>query len=205
MARTRADSPIDQLPMGEAAGVGGARSEPTRRAILRAARSAFADRGYEHATIRAIAAEAGIDPSMVMRYFGSKAGLFAAASIRDLDVLDLRSVAKSKRGEVIVRHFVERWEQDPGRDTLVFLLRSAVTNDAVAAQLRANLDDLITRPLAALGVRDAERRGALIATQLLGLALCRYVLRLEPIASASAEQAIAQIAPVIQLRLDARA
>ena len=83
---------------------------PARRArggpILDAARSLFATRGYEQTTIRAVAAQAGIDASMVMRYFGSKAGLFAAAATIDLDPPDLASASPRRRGEVLVGHFV---------------------------------------------------------------------------------------------------
>jgi AcrR family transcriptional regulator len=185
----------------EVLGAGGPRSEPTRRTILDAARETFAARGYEQTTIRAVGAQAGIDPSMVMRYFGSKAGLFAAASTTNLLVPDLEPVPRAKRGEYMVRHFVERWERNPGDDTLVFLLRTAVTNDAVADQLQEKFNDLITRPIAALGHDDAERRGALIGAQLLGLALCRYVLHLEPIGSADARDLIADMAPAVQLHL----
>src|SRR3984957_19718851 len=110
----------------EALGVGGPRSEVPRRAILDAARAIFAGRGYEQATIRAIAAEAGIDASMVMRYFGSKAGLFAAAASVNLGPPDLRSVPARRRGEMLVRHFVEGWESAPSADTLMLLLRTAV-------------------------------------------------------------------------------
>jgi AcrR family transcriptional regulator len=174
----------------------------TRRRVLDAARRIFAARGYEQTTIRAVAAEAGIDPSMVMRYFGSKAGLFAAASARNMEAPDLQPVPDAVRGEFIVRHFVARWEESAGQDTIVFLLRTAVTNESIAAQLQANLAELIARPLAAAGYRNAERRGSLIAAQLLGLALCRYVLRFEPIASARTEQIVADIAPAIRLYLD---
>jgi AcrR family transcriptional regulator len=199
---TRPDSATSGLTEDDPPGAGGPRSAGTRRTILDAARKTFAARGYEQTTIRAVAAQAGIDPSMVMRYFGSKAGLFAAAAVRNIDPPDLRPVPARRRGEVIVRHFVERWEQGVVQDTLAFLLRTAVTNDAVAAQLAANLDALITQPLADAGSRDAARRGSRVATQLLGLALCRYVLRLEPIASAPAEQVIAEIGPAVQLHLD---
>jgi AcrR family transcriptional regulator len=187
---------------GEALGAGGPRSEPTRRAILEAAREAFAARGYEQTTIRAVAAQAGIDPSMVMRYFGSKAGLFAAASTTNLQVPDLRPVPQAKRGEFMVRHFVERWEHSLGDDTLVFLLRTAVTNDAVADEMQAKFDDLIKKPIAAAGHDDPGPCGALIGAQLLGLALCRYVLHLEPIASADVDTLVADLAPAIQLHLD---
>jgi AcrR family transcriptional regulator len=191
-----------QMASAQALGVGGPRSEGTRRTILDVARSVFAARGYERTTIRAVAAQAGIDASMVMRYFGSKAGLFAAASTMDLQAPDLRSAAANRRGEMLVRHFVERWERNPSDDTLVFLLRTAVTNDAVADQLQATFDELVTKPVAALREHDAERRGALIGTQLLGVALCRYVLHLEPLVSLSVEDLIAGVAPTVQRHLN---
>jgi AcrR family transcriptional regulator len=183
-------------------GTGGPRSEGTRRTILDVARRTFAARGFEQTTIRAVAAESGIDPSMVMRYFGSKAGLFAAASTTDLEVPDLRSVANSRRGEFMVRHFVERWERAPKDDTLVFLLRTAVTNEAVAEQLQATFNELIVGPIKSLGHSDAERRAALIGTQLLGLALCRYVLQLQPIATTDPEELIQSVAPAVQLQIN---
>jgi AcrR family transcriptional regulator len=189
-------------PAGPVPGTGGPRSERTRRAILDAARAMFAARGYEGTTIRAVAAQADVDASMVMRYFGSKAGLFAAASTTHAHPPDLTAVPPSERGELIVRQFVERWERSPDDDDLVLLLRTAVTNDAVAQQLQLRFQDLIVKPIAALGAGDAERQGALIGTQLLGLMLCRYVLRLQPIASASVEEVIADVAPAIQRRLD---
>jgi AcrR family transcriptional regulator len=182
-------------------GVGGPRSEGTRRAILRAARSAFAARGYEQTTIRGVAAGAGIDASMVMRYFGSKAGLFAAAATMDLQVPDLRQVPVARRGELLVRYLVDRWE-DPARDDeLIVMLRTAVTSEAVAAQLQATLSQLITGPVAALGGDGAAERSGYIAAELLGLALCRYILRMEPLASLPAGQVVAAVAPSVQHHL----
>jgi AcrR family transcriptional regulator len=182
----------------EALGVGGPRSEATRRAILEAARAIFATHGYEHTTIRAVAAQVGIDPSMVMRYFGSKAGLFTAAASLNLEPPELDSVPAGRRGELLIRHFIDRWESTPSGDTLVLLLRTAVTDDAVAAQLQANFNRLIAAPVAALGDKDADRRSALIATQLLGLVVARYILRQEPHASVPVEEIVADIAPTIQ-------
>ena len=184
-------------------GAGGIRSEPTRRTIIDAARVTFAARGYERTTIRAVAAQAKIDPSMVMRYFGSKAGLFAAASTIDLDVPDLRAAEPERRGELMVGHFVQRWEHGPGDDTLVFLMRTAVTNDAVAEQLQAKFNQLIAAPIEALGYADAPRRAALIGSQLLGLAVSRYLLRLQPVASLSPQEIVAGLGPAIQRVLDA--
>jgi len=179
-------------------GVGGPRSEGTRRTILKAARATFATRGYEQTTIRAVAAQAGIDPSMVMRYFGSKAGLFTAASTMDLYPPDLGSVPARRRGEYLVRHFVDRWEASSTDETLVFMMRTAVTNDAVAEQMQATFNALIVEPIAALDDHDAGERAALVGSQMLGLVLCRYVLRLEPLASLPVDDVVAGVAPTIQ-------
>ena len=198
MPRHQAESPS----ANRVSGLGGPRSEATRRTILEVARRLFAAHGFERTTVRAVAAQAGIDPSMVMRYFGSKEGLFAAAATSHLQVPDLGPVAASKRGECMVRHFVDRWERNPEDDSLVFLLRTAVTNSDVAQQLQVNFNRLITEPVAAIGLDQADRRGALIGTQLLGLALCRYVLGLQPITGAAVEDVIADIAPSVQLQLE---
>jgi AcrR family transcriptional regulator len=178
-------------------GTGGPRSEGTRRAILRAARAMFAARGYEQTTIRAVAAQAGVDASMVMRYFQSKAGLFTAAVTTDLQVPDLCPVPVSRRGELLVRYFVSRWEGPLANDKLIALLRTAVTSEAVAGQVRAILGQRLTERIAALGEEQAPGRAALIAAQLLGLALCRYILRFEPLASLPADEVVAAVAPSV--------
>jgi hypothetical protein len=98
----------------------------------------------------------------------------------------------------LVRYFIDRWENGPSGDTLVLLMRTAVTDEAVAAQLQATFDSLIAAPIAALGGPDAGLKSAVIATQLLGLALCRYVLRLQPLASLPLDQVVAAVAPTIQ-------
>ena len=179
-------------------GTGGPRSEGTRRAILDAARAAFAARGFEQATIRAVAAEAGVDPSMVMRYFGSKAGLFTAAVTMDLHIPDLRSAAPDDRGELLVRVFVSRWEEPPSSDEMIAMLRAGVTSATVAAQFQSVFTQLVTEPIAALGETMAAERGALIAAQLLGLGLCRYILRFEPIASMPTDDVVVAVAPSVQ-------
>ena len=187
---------------GSAPGNGGPRSAGTRRAILQAARSAFAAHGYDQTTIRSVAAAAGIDASMVMRYYGSKAGLFAAAVTIDLLVPDLRPVPAAQRGEALVRHLVERWEDPAQDDELIMLLRTAVNSEAVSAQLQDVLLQRITGAVAALGMTDASKRAGFIQTQLLGLALCRYILRMEPLASLPAADVVAAVAPSVQRYLD---
>jgi hypothetical protein len=133
-----------------------------------------------------------------MRYFGSKAGLFAAAATLDLDPPDLQGAPPRRRGELLVRHFMGRWERDPSEDMLIFLLRTAVTDESVAGQLQMTFDRIVVGPLVALEYPEAERRAALIGSQLMGLGLCRYILRLEPLASLSSEDVIAGVAPTIQ-------
>lgn len=185
-------------------GVGGPRSAATRQAILEAARSAFAAHGYDRATIRAVARAAGVDASMVMRYFGSKAGLFTAAATAYLRVPDLSTVPASERGAALVRHLIERWENPISGEGLMLLLRTAATSDEVAAQLEAVLGQLITGTVASTGVDRVGERAAFIQAQMLGLALCRYILRQEPLASLPVPQVIAAVAPSVQHYLETR-
>ena len=179
-------------------GSGGPRSERARRAILGAARAMFAARGYEGTTIRAVAARADVDASMVMRYFQSKAGLFTAAVTLDLEVPDLLSVPPGDRGELLVRHFISRWEDPPRDDEMIALLRTAATSETVAEQFQEVFGQLVTQPIADLGDEQAAERGTFIAAQLLGVALCRYILHLEPLASLPSEDVVAAVAPSVQ-------
>src|SRR6478609_4267693 len=108
-------------------------SEQTKAVILAAAKERFAQSGFERATIRAIAAAANIDPSMVMRYFGNKDKLFAAAADFDLQIPDMSDVGPDQLGVRLVTHFVERWERD---EALIVLLRSSTTNADAAQRMR---------------------------------------------------------------------
>src|SRR3954465_1664801 len=105
------------------------RSDATRDAILAAARERFAADGYDRATIRAIAKDAGIDPSMVMRYYGNKEGLFAAAVSVDLSMPDVSALPRHDVGRALVEHFLGMWEEN---EILTALLRVGVTNPAGA-------------------------------------------------------------------------
>ncbi|MFC4019570.1 TetR family transcriptional regulator [Micromonospora sp. GCM10011542] len=173
------------------------RSDTTRAAILRAARERFAADGYERATIRGIAADARIDPSMVMRYYGSKEGLFAAAAEFDLRLPDLTAVPPGQLGVALVRHFLTRWEGD---ETLVALLRAASTNPGAAERMRGIFADQLTVAVATFGTDPATtaRRAGLVASQILGLAFTRYIVRLPPMVDADAEELVAWIAPTLQ-------
>jgi AcrR family transcriptional regulator len=167
---------------------------------LRAARVRFAADGYQNATIRKIAADADIDPSMVMRYYGNKAGLFAAAVDVDLRLPVLADVGRSRLGETLVRHFLSRWEGEPGNGALLMLLRSAATDESVARLTRTIfLDQLL--PVVGTVVKDhdeAAERAGLISAQMLGLALCRGILRLPSVVAMTADDVVAWIGPTIQ-------
>jgi AcrR family transcriptional regulator len=176
------------------------RSEQTRAAILRAARRRFAADGFERTTIRAIAADAGIDPSMVMRYYGSKDGLFAAAADLDLHLPDLAGVPRDQLGQALVRHWVSLWDGGPSDELLIVLLRSSVTNEPAAEQLRTVFGAQVAKTVASVvdDPSDAPTRAGLVATQMLGLALCRHILRIPPVVALDAETLIASVSETIQ-------
>jgi AcrR family transcriptional regulator len=171
-------------------------SEKTKAAILAAARERFGAAGFHAATIRAIAADAGVDPAMVMRYYGSKDKLFAAAADFDLRFPDLAALERTQVGRSLVRHFLERWEGD---DALVILLRSSATNDEAAQRMRLIFETQL-RPLVARVAPAAESqwRAGLIATQIMGMAFCRFVLRLVPVAAMSRDEIVEWLGPTIQ-------
>ncbi|MEU8051926.1 TetR family transcriptional regulator [Micromonospora haikouensis] len=176
----------------------------TREAILDAARAAFAERGFDAASIRSIAAAAGVDPALVHHYFGGKDQLFLAAMGAPLDPGELlpRVLAGDADGvgERLVRTFLGVWDSPAGA-AAVALLRSAVTNEWTARLLREFLvTQVLRRVLHHLDVDPAELplRGSLVASQLVGLALMRYVVRLEPVASAPPETLVAAVGPTVQ-------
>lgn len=181
------------------------RSDATRADILRAARRRFAADGYRTATIRAIAADAGIDPAMVMRYYGSKEGLFAAAVAVDLRLPDLSAEPKRRLGHALVAHFLWRWEGDAGDDALLMLLRSASTDELAAERLRTTFAEQLVPVIGGLldDPAQAPERAGLIATQLLGLALCRHILRLPPVVESDRDALVNRLGPTIQRYLTA--
>ncbi|MER7397503.1 TetR family transcriptional regulator [Streptomyces sp. NPDC000151] len=175
------------------------RSDATRAAILTAARDRFAAEGYERATIRAIARDAGIDPSMVMRYYGNKEGLFVAATEIDLRMPDLTLVPRELLGERLVRHFLDLWESD---ERLTGMVRVGVTMEAGAERVRSIFRDQLGPVIAAVcPVPDEEEaavRAALVASQILGMAMARYVVRIPPAVGLGHDEVVAWLAPTVQ-------
>jgi AcrR family transcriptional regulator len=172
--------------------------------VLAAARECFAERGFEGSTIRAIAAAAGVDPALVHHYFGSKEDLFVAAVEAPVDPADLLpevlAGGREALGENVLRLFLRVWD-GPMQPAGLALVRSATGSDHRARLLREFLvARVMRRVVGTLDVPPAEReaRGALVASQLAGLIMTRYVLHLEPLASASTESLVAAFAPTLQ-------
>jgi AcrR family transcriptional regulator len=169
--------------------------DESRRRILDAARSSFGKHGYDRTTIRAIATEANVDPSMVHYFFDTKARLFSVAMELPKNVPE-RLAAQlggglDGLGERIVRHFLEVWDDEAAVGPLLALMRSAPTDDQSASMFVEFMKrEIVVRLRDTIGGDDAELRAELIASQLIGLALMRYVVRLEPLAS-TPPQAIA--------------
>jgi AcrR family transcriptional regulator len=168
------------------------RSLAAREAILAAARARFTEQGFDRTTIRQVASDADIDPSMVMRYYGNKEGLFAAAVDVDLRLPDLAALPHDQVAGTLAKHFVRMWGSDQG-GPLSILLRSAVTHDEAAERLRsvfAGQVAAMVRRLLGEGP-DTETRAGLLTTQLLGIALTRYILRLPPVVAMDDDEVVA--------------
>ncbi len=175
----------------------------TRAAVLAAAREAFGMQGYGATSVRAVARTAGVDPSLVLHFFGSKDGLFAAAIELPVDpaevVAGLLAGDVDDLGERIVRTYLAVWDASPGQGPMLAMLRSAVSHEDAAEMLRELLLRVILRPLTVgAGGSDPDLRAALVASQLVGLAITRYVLRLEPVTSASADELAPLLGPTLQ-------
>jgi len=175
------------------------KSERTQAAILAAAQDLFAQAGYENTTIRDVAARASIDPAMVIRYFGSKDELFARAASIELHLPPLSAVSSDKIGATLARHFLEIWEGKESAKGMAIMLRSATSNDFAAAKIREVFAGQVGPAIAALGSRaTAAQRAGLVSSQLLGLALCRYVLKLPPVVAMSPDEIVAHVGPTLQ-------
>ena len=186
-------------------------SSGTREEILRAARQQFADHGYAGATIRGIAAEANVGATLVHHFYGTKEQLFAAAM--RLPVLPSELVVAAvgagsgpipaDLGERMVRAALTAWGAEEVRDAFIGLLRSAVTDDRAMRMLREFVTETIIGVIAAtLGEQAAAEetsyRASLVASQMVGLAVGLYLLELDPLADASADDLVAAIGPTVQ-------
>jgi AcrR family transcriptional regulator len=176
-----------------------------RTAIVAAARAVFAAKGYAAASVRGIAREAGVDPALVHHYFGTKEQVFVAAMELPFDpaerLPEVLAGDPAQLGERLVRLFVSIWDEPDFRAPMLGLLRSALTGEQGATMLREFVGGaLLSRVAAVVGDIDPLRVQA-AAAQMVGVVLLRHVVRLEPIASASQEDLVALVAPVVQRHL----
>lgn len=175
----------------------------TREAILAAAKESFAVSGYDATTIRGVGRTAGVDPALVHHFFGTKQELFAAAMDLPVDpsqiVPALLADGLDGLGERLIRMFLLVWDTAPGQGPMLALLRSAAANDQAAAMLREFLTHSILGPLTRAAGRDRpEMRASLIGSQMMGLAVARYIVRLEPLSATDADTIAPIIGPTIQ-------
>jgi AcrR family transcriptional regulator len=178
------------------------RDSSTREAILTAARALFAEAGYDRASIRAIARRAGVDPALVHHYFGTKDDLLLAAVQLPIDPASIFAQAFEQPdmvGEVLIRSVLMLWDTPDIRDRMLALLRAAVTHPGAASILRTVLTRDVLAPVTErIDLPNAELRVELAGTHLIGLAMARYVLRVEPLASASVNQLATAVGPTLQ-------
>ncbi|MFG1909211.1 TetR family transcriptional regulator [Kribbella sp. NPDC048928] len=174
---------------------------------MSAARESFADKGFAATSLRAVARQAGVDAALVHHYFGSKDELFIEAMALPLDP---RQVAagildgpRAELGRRIVTIFLGVWESDDGRQRMTAMLRSVVTSDEVARLMREGITRMILEPVSQfLDGPDTKLRVGLIAGHVIGVALTRYVIELEPVAGADLATLVERIAPAIQQYVD---
>ncbi|MFF3089174.1 TetR family transcriptional regulator [Streptomyces nojiriensis] len=203
------DTPTPDAPKPRRRGPGRPRQDEaddgpgTQERIRLAAREVFAERGYDKTSVRGIAKVAGVDPALVHHYFGSKDDLFAAAievSIEPaLVVPAIIGEGPDGIGERLARYFLGVWENPVTRVPLLAVIRSALTHEAAAKVLRQLvLRRLLERVAADLDVPDPTFRAELAASHMVGIAILRYVVQVEPLASADPEKIVALVAPTLQ-------
>ncbi|MCX5391437.1 TetR family transcriptional regulator [Streptomyces sp. NPDC006482] len=174
-----------------------------RERILAAARTQFAERGYDKTSVRGIAKAAGVDPALVHHYFGTKDEVFAAAiEVSFEPALVVPAILGGPReaiGERLARFFIGVWENPVSRAPLLAIVRSALTHEAAAKVLRTFvLRRLLERIAAELDVPDPRFRAELAASHMIGIVILRYVIEVEPLASVDPEEIVAQVAPTLQ-------
>jgi len=181
-------------------------SADSRAEIIAAAGREFIERGYDGASIRGIGRRAGVDAALVHHYFADKAELFAEsvqAPIRpDRLVAEILQGPRDEVGATLIRTLLNTIEQGKTRDRVIGLIRTALGHDFAATMLRQFLfREVFHRIADGLGVADGELRATLVASQVVGLMVVRYGVKAEPLASASIDEVVRRVGPVIQWHL----
>lgn len=175
----------------------------TRDAIRAAARMQFAEQGYDRTSMRSVALQAGVDPTLVSHFFGSKQKLFAEVTQLPFDppavIPRIVEGDPAGIGTRLATFVLAILESPEGHARLTGLVRAAASEDAAAEVVRARVSREILAPLAArLGSDRPELRGSLAASQVVGMVMARHVVKVEPLASLPAEHVVAVIGPTLQ-------
>jgi AcrR family transcriptional regulator len=178
------------------------RDERRRRseaAILSAARELFAESGFERTTIRGVAAGAGVDPALVMQYFGSKEGLFAASTRWEKQAETVFTADRAQLPSAALSDMFRRFEDPEKGEAAVALLRSCLTHPVASRIMRDQIMcDRKAAVAAALDGEDAELRAGVFGALMMGLGMARYLLELEPVASATPDELRRIVEPLLQ-------
>ena len=184
---------------GRRPGTSGAREQ-----ILAAAKSSFAEGGYERTTIRGVARAAGVDPALVHHYFGNKRQLFVdamALPANPAEIIEglIASADPEELGDQMIRFMLNVWDNEDDRAPLVAIIRTAMSDDQAAAMVREfATKEIIGAIVKAARGDNQELRATFLATQVFGLLIMRYVIKLEPLASTDAETVAQAIGPTFQ-------
>jgi len=176
----------------------------TRDEVLVAARRAFTESGYNGASFRKIAADAGVDPGMIRHWFGDKAGLFRASMQPPVDpealLADVLDGGPDGLGERLLRRLLTQWDSAGAHSPMIILVRSAVSHEESTRLLREFVtEQVLGRLVGAMSdAPDRALRASLVGSQMIGLVMARYVVRVEPLASAGVDQVVTAVAPTLQ-------
>ena len=185
--------------------------EPVSRdAVLASAKQHFAAHGYEKATLRAIARDAHVDPSMVLYLFGSKADLFRESLRLLLDpeqLVEAMTATEADIGTRLVRKYLQMWEGPDTAQSMIAMLQSATSNADANEALRSFIQTYVLTAVSGVigGDEQAPLRAMLAATNLLGTALLRYVMKVPPLADLPTEDVVTLIGPTVNRYLTASA
>jgi AcrR family transcriptional regulator len=182
-------------------------TDEVREAVLDAARAAFHTKGYARTTIKGVAVMADVAPSVVAKYYGNKEAMFAAAMRLPFDpsrsVPELLLPGLEGMGERLVRATFDLFKDEQTREDMLALFQAGASAGRAAASLREFLEEsVLDRIASGIGIPDARMRAALISSHLVGLGATRYIVRVEPLASASEDYVVRLYAPIIQDLLD---
>lgn len=179
------------------------RRRRTEAAILLAAREQFAELGFERTTIRSVATSVGVDPALVMQHYGSKEALFGAAARWQSDHQRILTASTDNLASAALEDLLSKFEDAEDRVAAIALMRSCLTHPSATAVMR---DEVMCERAAAVAQAlqgpDAELRAALFGAAMIGLGMARYLIELEPLASASRADVLRLMGPVLQALVD---